>query len=132
MKIYPLSHILDCYIQALAKTAQKPSSLTQECPICLLPEHPFEECEVLGNYEFLKAHMRELSLLWKRLQMMIKRHTEKKAAAKQKKRLHALQALPPPPPQQSESTNDDNSTLGSNLLQESLASLSLTDNPDFQ
>ena len=57
----------DCYIKALAKTAPKPSSLAQEYPICLLPEHPFEECEVLGNYEFLKAHMRELSLLWKRL-----------------------------------------------------------------
>ena len=98
-----------------------------------MPEHPFEECEVLGNYEFLKAHMRELTLLWKRLRMMIKRHTEKKeAAAKQKKRLHALQALPPPPPQQSESTDDDNSTLGGNSLQGSLALLSLTDNPDFQ
>ena len=57
----------DRYIQALAKTARQPSKFTQECPICLSPEHPFEECEVLGNYEFLKAHMRELSLLWKRL-----------------------------------------------------------------
>lgn len=75
----------DCYIQALAKYAQKPSSLTQECPICLLPGHPFEECEVLGNYKFLKAHMRELSLLWKRLRMMIKRHAEKKEANKQKR-----------------------------------------------
>ena len=72
------TEMTDCYIQALTKYARKPSSLAQECPICLLPEHPFEVCEVLGNYEFLKAHMRELSLLWKRLCMMIKRHTEKK------------------------------------------------------
>ena len=125
------TQMTDQYIQALAKYAQKPSSLAQECPICLSLEHLFEECEVLGNYEFLKAHMRELSLLWKRLCYMIRKHTEKKAAAKQKKKLNALQALQPPPPQQSESIDDDNSTLSGSLLQGSLASLSLTDDQDF-
>lgn len=111
------------YIQALAKCTQKPPSYKSECLFCLLADHPFEECEVLGNYKFLKAHMRELSLLWQRLCMMIKEHV-KIREAKQKKKVNAIQARQPPPPRQSNSFNDNNSTLGGNSLQGSLASLS--------
>ena len=73
--------ITDCYVKAIAQTARRPSTFdrSQECPVCLNTGHTFEECEVLGNYEFLKAHMCELSLLWRHLRNMINRHLQKKA-----------------------------------------------------
>ena len=116
--------ITDYYVKEIAQTARQPSAFdrNKECPVCLTPGHTFEEYEVLGNYEFLKAHMRELSLLWQQLQNMINHHLQKKAQKNKPTQLNQLATM---------TQDQDDSTLGENSLQGSLASLSIGDEQHF-
>lgn len=119
--------ITDCYIKAIAQTARRPSTFdqTKECPVCLVPGQTFEEYEVLGNYEFLKAHMRKLSLLWQQLQNMINRHLQRKAQKNKQTQVNQLAT------QTTSNQEQDDRTLGENSLQGSLTSLSIEDEQDF-